>query len=40
MPWKGIDHPTAAKVMKAALEQGATFWNGVSEPRLQAHRKV
>ncbi|KAJ4417411.1 hypothetical protein N0V82_006178 [Gnomoniopsis sp. IMI 355080] len=28
MPWKGIDHPAAAKVMKAALEQGATFWNG------------
>ncbi|CAN8095989.1 unnamed protein product [Discula destructiva] len=28
MPWKGLDHAAAAKVMKAALEQGATFWNG------------
>lgn len=29
MPWKHVDHPAAAKVMKAALEQGANFWNGV-----------
>lgn len=30
MPWKQIDHPTAAKILKSALERGANFWNGVS----------
>lgn len=32
MPWKQISYPEAVKVMKAALEQGANFWNGVSVP--------
>ncbi|KAL4885813.1 NADP-dependent oxidoreductase domain-containing protein [Aspergillus karnatakaensis] len=26
--WAPVEYPTAIKVMKAALEQGATFWNG------------
>lgn len=30
MPWKGLDHAASAKVMKAALDNGANFWNGVS----------
>jgi len=30
-PSAPVDYPIAAKVMKAALEQGANFWNGVSE---------
>ncbi|KUI71380.1 Pyridoxal reductase [Cytospora mali] len=28
MPWKKIPYADAAKAMKAALEQGANFWNG------------
>ncbi|KAF3771273.1 hypothetical protein M406DRAFT_59980 [Cryphonectria parasitica EP155] len=27
-PWKKLDLPAAAKVMKASLEHGANFWNG------------
>ncbi len=28
MPWNSQSHEEAAKIMKAALEQGANFWNG------------
>ncbi|KAI1396218.1 aldo/keto reductase [Hypoxylon fuscum] len=27
-PWAPTEYPAAAKVMKAALDQGANFWNG------------
>lgn len=29
-PWAPVDYPIAAKVMKTALEHGASLWNGVS----------
>lgn len=32
--WDGIDYENAAKTMKAALEQGANFWNGVSREEI------
>lgn len=31
--WDNISYEEAAKAMKAALEQGANFWNGVSKSR-------
>ena len=31
MPWAPIDYPVAVELMKAALDQGANFWNGVRE---------
>lgn len=32
--WDGIDYENAARTMKAALEQGANFWNGVSKEEI------
>jgi len=28
IPWAPVEYPVAVKAMKAALEQGANFWNG------------
>ncbi|KAI1101469.1 Aldo/keto reductase [Jackrogersella minutella] len=28
MPWAFVEYPVAAKILKTALNQGATFWNG------------
>ncbi|KAK4898456.1 hypothetical protein LTR27_004053 [Elasticomyces elasticus] len=28
MPWAPVEYPVAAALLKAALEQGANFWNG------------
>ncbi|KAG7006465.1 pyridoxal reductase [Physcia stellaris] len=28
VPWAKVEYPTAMKLMKTALEQGANFWNG------------
>ena len=33
MPWAPVDYPVAAKIMEAALDQGANLWNGVSQQR-------
>ena len=29
MPWAPIAFPAATKILKAALDNGANFWNGV-----------
>lgn len=29
MPWAPIAYPAATKILKAALDNGANFWNGV-----------
>ncbi|KAK3071371.1 hypothetical protein LTR53_008750 [Teratosphaeriaceae sp. CCFEE 6253] len=31
MPWAPVEYPVAAGLMKAALEQGANFWDGYPE---------
>lgn len=35
--WDNITYEVAAKAMKAALEQGANFWNGVSKSPPATH---
>lgn len=41
MPWAPIAYPAATEILKAALDNGANFWNGVcfflSQPCYPSH---
>jgi pyridoxine 4-dehydrogenase len=39
-PWAPVEYSAAVKVMKTALEQGASFWNGASSPTSLWHLAV